>query len=89
MNRKSAMFLTFSGIFCCLVSNQSGPARGYNPVSHLEALHKRLCLLLEQEAGARLDAVYYCPYLSESEGGTNAEFTRYTKPLHLFKNSIV
>src|SRR6476661_7400355 len=65
-------------IFCCLVSNQSGPARDYNPISHVEALHKRLCQLLENEAGARLDALYYCPYLSAAEGGTNPEFTRYS-----------
>jgi D-glycero-D-manno-heptose 1,7-bisphosphate phosphatase len=65
-------------IFCCLVSNQSGPARGYYPVSHVEALHERLCQLLDNEAGAKLDALYYCPYLSEPEGGTNSEFTKYT-----------
>ena len=65
-------------IFCCLVSNQSGPARNYYPLSHVEALHDRLCLLLENEAGAKLDALYYCPYLSEAEGGINPEFTRYT-----------
>ncbi|MEG4802346.1 HAD family hydrolase [Microcoleus sp. ARI1-B5] len=65
-------------IFCCLVSNQSGPARGYNPISHIEALHKRLCQLLENEAGAKLDALYYCPYLSAAQGGTNPEFTRYS-----------
>jgi D-glycero-D-manno-heptose 1,7-bisphosphate phosphatase len=65
-------------IFCCLVSNQSGPARNYYPVSHVEALHQRLCNLLEIEAGAKLNALYYCPYLSQSEGGINPEFTRYT-----------
>lgn len=65
-------------IFCCLVSNQSGPARNYYPISHVEALHERLSLLLANEAGAKLDAVYYCPYLSEAEGGTNPQFARYT-----------
>ena len=24
------------GLFCCLVSNQSGPARGYYPASHVD-----------------------------------------------------
>jgi D-glycero-D-manno-heptose 1,7-bisphosphate phosphatase len=63
------------GLFCCLVSNQSGPARGYYPVSHVEALHDRLCQLLKQTAGAKLDALYYCPYLSAPEGGIVPEFT--------------
>jgi D-glycero-D-manno-heptose 1,7-bisphosphate phosphatase len=66
------------GLFCCLVSNQSGPARGYYPTSHVEALHDRLCQLLYYEAGAKLDALYYCPYLSPPEGGTNPEFSRWS-----------
>ncbi|MFW6264157.1 MAG: D-glycero-alpha-D-manno-heptose-1,7-bisphosphate 7-phosphatase [Cyanobacteriota bacterium] len=65
-------------LFCCLISNQSGPARGYYPVSHVEALHQRLCKLLEKEAGAKLDALYYCPYLSECVGGIVPEFTRWS-----------
>lgn len=65
-------------MFCCLVSNQSGPARGYYPSSHVEALHQRLCQLLQQEASARLDALYYCPYLSPPEGGIDPAFTRWT-----------
>ncbi|MGF1495261.1 MAG: D-glycero-alpha-D-manno-heptose-1,7-bisphosphate 7-phosphatase [Elainellaceae cyanobacterium] len=70
--------LNEAGWFCCLVSNQSGPARGYYPVSHVEALHQRLCRLLQAEAGAKLDALYYCPYLSPPEGGTDPEFTRWS-----------
>lgn len=65
-------------MFCCLVSNQSGPARGYYPVSHVEALHDRLCHLLQQEAEARLDALYYCPYLSPPEGGTDPNYSRWS-----------
>lgn len=66
------------GMFCCLVSNQSGPARGYYPDAHVKALHQRLCNLLEAEAGAQLDALYYCPDLSPPEGGVVPEFTRWT-----------
>jgi D-glycero-D-manno-heptose 1,7-bisphosphate phosphatase len=65
-------------LFCCLVSNQSGPARGYYPDRHVQALHQRLCQLLDAEAGAKLDALYYCPHLSPPEGGTEPEFTRWT-----------
>jgi D-glycero-D-manno-heptose 1,7-bisphosphate phosphatase len=64
-------------LFCCLVSNQSGPARNYYPVTHVEALHNRLCKLLWEEAQAKLDALYYCPYLSPSAGGVNPEFTKW------------
>jgi D-glycero-D-manno-heptose 1,7-bisphosphate phosphatase len=65
-------------LFCCLVSNQSGPARNYYPVSHVEALHERLCRLLQEEASAKLDALYYCPYLSPPGGGVHPEFTRWS-----------
>lgn len=67
-----------AGLFCCLVSNQSGPARGYYPASHVEALHDRLCQLLNTEAEAHLDALYYCPYLSAPEGGTEPAYTRWS-----------
>lgn len=66
------------GLFCCLVSNQSGPARGYYPDSHVQALHQRLCNLLRAEADAKLNALYYCPYLSPPEGGINPEFARWS-----------
>lgn len=69
--------LNDQGIFCCLVSNQSGPARNYYGVDHVEALHTRLCDLLQEEANAHLDALYYCPYLSQAAGGVHPEFTQW------------
>ena len=75
---KAVRKLNDQQIFCCLVSNQSGPARGYYGDSHVQALHRRLCDLLQAEAGAKLDALYYCPYLSPPEGGTDPEFTRWS-----------
>lgn len=65
------------GIFCCLVSNQSGPARDYYDVNHVEALHQRLCQLLKEEANAYLDALFYCPYLSHEAGALNPDFTKW------------
>jgi D-glycero-D-manno-heptose 1,7-bisphosphate phosphatase len=70
--------LNQAGLFCCLVSNQSGPARGYYSYQHVEALHHRLCELLRLAANARLDAMYFCPYLSPPEGGTNPQFARWS-----------
>ena len=70
--------LNEAGLCCCLVSNQSGPARGYYPASHVDALHDRLYQLLNAEAGAHLDALYYCPYLSAPEGGTDPAYTRWS-----------
>lgn len=75
---KAVRCLNDRQLFCCLVSNQSGPARGYYPITHVEALHERLCFLLDLEAGAKLDALYYCPYLSPPEGGVHPEFSRWT-----------
>ena len=60
-------------LFCCLVTNQSGPARNYYAIDHVEALHQRLRQLLKAEANAYLDALYCCPYLSPPEGGVNPE----------------
>ena len=40
--------------------------------------HDRLCYLLASEAGAKLDALYYCPSLSAPEGGTQPEYTRWS-----------
>lgn len=65
-------------IFTCLVSNQSGPARGYYPLTHVEDLHKRLCQLLHSQSQAHLDALYYCPYLSPQAGGKDPQFTRWS-----------
>jgi D-glycero-D-manno-heptose 1,7-bisphosphate phosphatase len=62
-------------IFVCAVSNQSGAARNYYDQNHIEALNQRVGNLLKVEAGAYLNAFYYCPYLSPSAGGTNPDLT--------------
>ncbi len=75
---KAVRQLNELNIFCCLVSNQSGPARDSYPLAHVDALHQRLSHLLDLEAGAKLDALYYCPYLSPQAGGVVPEFTRWS-----------
>jgi len=65
-------------LFCCLVSNQSGPARDYYPYDHVLALHQRLESLLAQEADAKLDALYFCPHLSPPEGGIHPDYRAWT-----------
>lgn len=64
--------LNDAGLLVILTTNQSGPARGYYGVEHVEALNNRVQQLLQQEAGARLDAMFYCPHLPE---GPVKEFT--------------
>ncbi|MCH7525954.1 MAG: HAD family hydrolase, partial [Planctomycetes bacterium] len=54
-----------------VVSNQSGVARGYFDEQRLDEIHGRLQGLLER-GGAKLDGIYYCPYLEGSEAKVEA-----------------
>ncbi|MDJ1184025.1 D-glycero-alpha-D-manno-heptose-1,7-bisphosphate 7-phosphatase [Roseofilum casamattae] len=65
-------------LFCCLVTNQSGPARAYYSMEHVNHLHRRLTHLLHEEARAVLDAIFVCPYLSPPEGGVDPNFSRWS-----------
>lgn len=49
------------GLPVIVITNQSGVARGYFPESLVHAVHDRMTQELAA-AGARLDAVYYCPH---------------------------
>jgi D-glycero-D-manno-heptose 1,7-bisphosphate phosphatase len=46
-----------------VATNQSGVGRGYFPESLVNAVHELMTQQLEA-AGARLDAIYYCPHTS-------------------------
>lgn len=63
--------LNDAGFLTVLTTNQTGPARGFYPESHVVALNQRVRDLLAEEAEAHLDAVYYCPHL---EKGVVPEF---------------
>jgi len=70
--------LNRAGWFTVLVSNQSGPARGFYGAEHVNALHTRLQKLLLEATGAQLDRISYCPYLSPASGGTALGFARWS-----------
>jgi len=55
--------LNEAGYPVIVVSNQSGVARGYFPESLLEEVTQSMRQQLSQ-AGAKVDAVYYCPHAS-------------------------
>ena len=62
---QSVRKLNDAGILAILTTNQTGAARGFYDLSHIDDLHQRLAELLEDEAGACLDAVYSCPHLAK------------------------
>lgn len=53
-----------AGLVTCLMSNQSGIARGFLTEEMLQVIHAKLTAELAAE-GARLDALYYCPHYPE------------------------
>jgi len=59
---ESVQKLNAANVAAVLVSNQTGAARGFYGVEHIQKLNERLIKLLEDK-GAHLDALYYCPHL--------------------------
>lgn len=53
-----------TGYHLVLVSNQSGISRSYYTEEDVQAVHQRMCELLEAE-NLFLDAYYYCPHAPE------------------------
>lgn len=70
---EAVRLLNEQGIACYLTTNQTGAARGYYTEDHIKALNQRLTELLASH-GAKLDGIYYCPHLSQEEGGTVAPY---------------
>ena len=54
-----------AGLLVFVATNQAGAARGYFPESMIGRVHEKLREELERK-GARLDALYFCPYLPGS-----------------------
>lgn len=66
--------LAEAGFENVVVTNQSGIARGLLDEGRLKEIHARMEQLFA-EAGARIDAIYYCPYLDGPEAAV-AEYRR-------------
>ena len=49
-----------------MVSNQSGVARGYFPISLLEEVHDKMRQMLARQ-GAHVDGIYVCPHHPQAE----------------------
>ena len=52
-----------AGWLAIVITNQSGVARGYLTETFLHQLHAQMREELASQAGARIDAIYYCPHL--------------------------
>jgi len=57
--------LNRAGLKVVVVTNQSGVARGYFPLSLLEEVH-RLMLAQFHQAGARVDGIYVCTHAPDA-----------------------
>jgi D-glycero-D-manno-heptose 1,7-bisphosphate phosphatase len=55
--------LNEAGLSVIVITNQSGVARGYFPVTLVETVHTLMTKQLA-ELGAKLDGIYYCPHTS-------------------------
>lgn len=70
---KAIRRLNDAGVLVIVVTNQEAVARGLITEEDLSAIHETLRAMLDAQAGARLDAIYHCPYHPE---GTVREFAR-------------
>lgn len=68
-----------AGWLAILITNQAGVARGYFSESMIEKVHRKLRDELSGK-GARLDAIYYCPYVPNGDVPAYALDSRMRKP---------
>lgn len=58
---KAVKLINDLGYLAIVITNQSGIARGYYDLARLKTYHNKLKKELS-EAGAKLDAIYFCPH---------------------------
>lgn len=56
--------LSRAGYRVAIATNQSGLSRGYFTLDELEAIHQKLCQLVEN-LGGQIAGIFYCPHLPE------------------------
>lgn len=56
--------LSKAGYRVAVATNQSGLSRGYFSLDDLEAIHAKLCQLVESKGG-EVAGIFYCPHLPE------------------------
>ena len=56
--------LSRAGFQVVVATNQSGLSRGYFTLDDLEAIHQRLCALVEEQGGC-ISGIFYCPHLPD------------------------
>ena len=61
---EAIVLLNKHGFTIAVATNQSGVARGLYSIETLDAIHAKMHQAVE-EAGGRIDAVYYCPHVNE------------------------
>lgn len=58
--------LSKAGWQIAIATNQSGLSRQLFDLDELEAMHAKLCSLVEQQGG-HIDAIFYCPHLPDDD----------------------
>ncbi len=56
-----------NGCLVIVITNQGGIAKGLYTEEILEQIHEKMILLLQEE-GAEIDAIYYCPHHPDISG---------------------
>ncbi len=77
--RKAVRSINRAGLLAIVVTNQAGVAHGYYGEATVRRLHAHMQASLK-EAGAHLDAFYYCPYHPQARLDQYRRRSTYRKP---------